>query len=639
MNPEKKELKVSFDIHTIDNLGVKLYSTIPPMIAELVSNAWDADAKNVWLYFSDGEKTIKIVDDGRGMSFDELNDQFLRVGRNRRVDLNTDITESGRKILGKKGLGKLSMFGIGKRITVTTVKDSLKNSFVMDYDLIKQCDHNEYKPEILTYMQPVDEPNGTSILIEQIKKRSPFDAGKIRSSLLSRFRIFSEGFVVHINDRPEYDICSSELEPHQYQFKWSFPADFVDQLQRTNDGQLLLSFAISKGITGAIYTTETPLNLDRRGIVLFSRNKLVQENTPFNNRANDNFFQYMTGSFDVDFVDEKKDIDNCSTDRKSLAWDNSEDGELDTLKAFLEKIVSITQRKWRESRKKSKKERIAKKGQDVDEWLKTLNGAERPLARKLTSAILENDDVDDDTVANYISDIKDMYGFQGFKDYAAKLDDMHKLSDDDAMKLLTDWETIEEKEYAKIATGRIATIEQFEKYIKEDVSETKVMQKFLEEFPWLLDPKMSKFEREVTYSKILKENFPDDDKPETDRRLDFLCTNDSGEVHIIELKRPSIKITTKGLSQIAEYTEFIRSKYPDQVSNIKGYLISDNITYGPGAETMKKGLESQNIFVKSYSDLLAQARNYNKELYDSYHSIHEIIDKEKNDTDDGKKNG
>ena len=84
MNPEKKELKVSFDIHTIDNLGVKLYSTIPPMIAELVSNAWDADAKNVWLYFSDGEKTIKIVDDGRGMSFDELNDQFLRVGRNRR---------------------------------------------------------------------------------------------------------------------------------------------------------------------------------------------------------------------------------------------------------------------------------------------------------------------------------------------------------------------------------------------------------------------------------------------------------------------------------------------------------------------------------------------------------------------------
>ena len=37
---EQKELQVTFDINTIDHLGVKLYSTIPPMIAELVSNAW-----------------------------------------------------------------------------------------------------------------------------------------------------------------------------------------------------------------------------------------------------------------------------------------------------------------------------------------------------------------------------------------------------------------------------------------------------------------------------------------------------------------------------------------------------------------------------------------------------------------------
>lgn len=48
---EQKELQVTFDINTIDHLGVKLYSTIPPMIAELVSNAWDADANNVHINF------------------------------------------------------------------------------------------------------------------------------------------------------------------------------------------------------------------------------------------------------------------------------------------------------------------------------------------------------------------------------------------------------------------------------------------------------------------------------------------------------------------------------------------------------------------------------------------------------------
>ena len=621
MNPEKKELKVSFDIHTIDNLGVKLYSTIPPMIAELVSNAWDADAKNVWLYFSDGEKTIKIVDDGRGMSFDELNDQFLRVGRNRRVDLNTDITESGRKILGKKGLGKLSMFGIGKRITVTTVKDSLKNSFVMDYDLIKQCDHNEYKPEILTYMQPVDEPNGTSILIEQIKKRSPFDAGKIRSSLLSRFRIFSEGFVVHINDCPEYDICSSELEPHQYQFKWSFPADFVDQLQRTNDGQLLLSFAISKGITGAIYTTETPLNLDRRGIVLFSRNKLVQENTPFNNRANDNFFQYMTGSFDVDFVDADNDVDNCSTDRKSLAWDNYDSDELEELRGLLERIVSITQALWRKERKDLKTKRIKEKGRDIEDWLQQLTSLERPLAKKLVDAILDNDDIDELTATEYVSSIQAMYSFEGFRQFAAKLDGMDQLGSEEAIKLLTDWEEIEAKEYAKISQGRISTIEQFEKYVRENASERDVIQKFLEEFPWLLDPKMSKFEREVTFTKLLKQTFNDNYLPESKRRIDFLCTDSNGTIHVIELKRPNIKLTTKEIQQIAEYVEFLRKQYPQSISVIKGFLISDNMTFENGAQTIIRGLENEGIYVKSYSDLLAQARRYNQKLYETYSEI------------------
>ena len=45
------------------------------------------------------------------------------------------------------------------------------------------------------------------------------------------------------------------------------------------------------------------------------------------------------------------------------------------------------------------------------------------------------------------------------------------------------------------------------------------------------------------------------------------------------------------------------------------------MTYEPGAEIVRKGLESQNIFVKSYSDLLAEARLYNKELYDHYMKI------------------
>ena len=76
-----------------------------------------------------------------------------------------------------------------------------------------------------------------------------------------------------------------------------------------------------------------------------------------------------------------------------------------------------------------------------------------------------------------------MYGFEGFREFTAQLNEMDALNNKDAIKLLTDWNTIKAKEYAKISIGRIVTIEQFEKFIRYNASERKIIQKFLEEFP------------------------------------------------------------------------------------------------------------------------------------------------------------
>lgn len=615
-----KKLEFTFEIGTIDHLGVKLYSTIPPMIAELISNAWDADAHNVYLYFNDGtSKSIVVKDDGSGMDFDELNEKFLKIGRNRRIATRSDQTPGNRFVLGKKGLGKLSMFGIGKKITISTIKNGKKNSFQMDYDAIKACSqHKTYEPVLLDYEIDTEEVSGTEIKIENLARQSGFDLQGIRKSILSRFSIFSNDFIVHINDNEDLKINTSGIATEDYQFKWEFPKDFRDEQKSFSS---LYKFGIENNVTGTIYTSATPLSKKQQGIILFSRGKLVQESMSFSERANDNFFQYMAGSFSVDFIDQSPDIDNCSTDRKSLAWDTYGNTDLDILKQLLEKIVSMTQNKWRQLRKDAKKQKIRERGVDLDKWIEDLNPAEKTLARKLVDAILENENISEEAVSNYISYIKDMYGFTGFQDFTAKLDELGVLGNENAIKLLTDWSEIEAKEYAKISLGRIKTIEQFDKYIKENASENKVIQKFLEEFPWLLDPKMEKFEREVTYTNLLQRNFPDEKEVESNRRIDFLCTKSSGVVHVIELKRPNIKLTTKQIQQIAEYVEFIKRQCPQSAEKVKGYLISDNMTYEPGAETIRAGLESQDIYVKSYSDLLAEARLYNKELYDLYTDI------------------
>ena len=620
----QEELQVTFDINTIDHLGVKLYSTIPPMIAELVSNAWDADASNVYINFNnEGEKTITGSDDGTGMTFSELNEHFLKVGRNRRVEMHKDETEGGRKVLGKKGLGKLSMFGIGKKITISTIKSGIKNTFVMDYKQLKDCEGNVYKPSVIDYCVETDEKNGTSFLIEQLSRKSDFDIERLYRNLQTRFHIYSDKFVVHINDDEKYKIKSNDIPDDKFQFVWRYPEDFEKDFDTEIDKfKDLFEFGKEKGVHGKIYTSQTPLNKAVQGIVLFSRGKLVQEHSTFDDRANDNFFQYMSGYFDVDFIDSSFEVDNCSTDRKSLAWDIDENEELYKLKELLKKLVSVSQKKWREERKAEKKKKVSSHGHNVDEWIKTLNPAEKTLAKKLTDAIIDNDDINEETAAEYIGCIKDMYSFEGFKQFTAELDELQELDNEHAIRLLTDWNTIEAKEYAKITIGRIKTIEQFEKFIKDNASERDIIQKFLEEFPWLLDPKMSKFEREITYTNLLKRNFSDEtDLPDSNRRLDFLCTNSAGVIHIIELKRPRIRLKTKEIQQISEYVEFIETQFPQTQGHVKGFLISDNMTYEPGAEKVRKGLESVDIFVKSYSDLLAEARRYNDDLYRMYENI------------------
>ena len=53
------------------------------IIAEAISNSWDADASNVWIYIKkedDGKDKIFIKDDGIGMDDSDFQDKFLKIG-------------------------------------------------------------------------------------------------------------------------------------------------------------------------------------------------------------------------------------------------------------------------------------------------------------------------------------------------------------------------------------------------------------------------------------------------------------------------------------------------------------------------------------------------------------------------------
>lgn len=116
--------ELNIDLNVLNHLGLNLYSSVPAVLSELVANAWDADATRVDISFqksTQNEEIVAIVvhDNGTGMSDQDLRDKFLIIGYERRAKDRGDFT-AGRKrlVMGRKGIGKLSMFSIANSIEI-----------------------------------------------------------------------------------------------------------------------------------------------------------------------------------------------------------------------------------------------------------------------------------------------------------------------------------------------------------------------------------------------------------------------------------------------------------------------------------------------------------------------------------------
>ncbi|RJS58139.1 hypothetical protein CJ481_20805 [Bacillus subtilis] len=340
--------------------------------------------------------------------------------------------------------------------------------------------------------------------------------------------------------------------------------------------------------------------------------------TFFNERSNDRFHSYVSGFFHADFVDDDELLDYVSTDRRSLLWDQTE--ELIKLKEGLDELIKKIGYNWKEKRKETQENRINKIIGDT--FYEGLSPSDRDILKKFQNQIsynIENTE-EAEKVAELMTSLKRQLHFEYFKNYVSKLTE-ENTSLEEIEEMSQDWEQIEIYEMSKIAVGRIETINKFDNFIKTNASETKEIQPFLEKFPWILDPRMTKFDREITFSRILKENFPDEELTERNRRIDFICSNVSGKVHIIELKRPNIRLSSKEINQAVEYHTFLK-KNTTEISEIKTFLVSDNINLEPTAQTIYDALHAQEVLtIRTYTDMLNEARHYHKQFIDAAEEI------------------
>lgn len=618
---DSNELRMEFDPKTIEHLGIHQYSTLPPVIAELVANSYDAEAKNVKIYLKDKkEKEIIIVDDGHGMTFKEINSNFLKIGRNRRIDDGKQKSKNDKRlVIGKKGIGKLAFFGIASKILVDTVHNRKRNVFLMDWEKLKEegKEGNIYKPVPKIVNQETSDKNGTKITLKEIKRKSDFDAEDVSYSLSRYFSVF---------DQPDFNVKIfhndiSEVEvKNKLKYKNIFPVLKQEfPLNRQNSG-----YQYSSNIYGTLMAGKDTVPTKFEGVALFSRGKLVNDHSFYDIKASSHGYKYITGFLNIDFIDEwNKEV--ISTNRKSLVWEDEDTSEL---RNYLSRVIQDFYNKYRKWKEDEKKKKIKEKsGIDLDKWLQDLPKHERSLARKISYPIIKDDGINEEKASDLISYIQDLFKFETFKELAAEIADIPEIKDETLYNLLKEWELIEAKEFYKLSLVRVKTINSFEKYIHGNAREVPTLHKFLKTFPWLLDPRIMEFDDEKYYSTILKENYPEKEiELESNRRIDFLCTSLANSRFVIELKRPHHSIKRKDIEQARDYRNFVEdfsSNEPNSNRQVVAYIVCGNKK--AEKRMLREDIETfeneGKIYVRTYGELLEQAKKYHKEFINKFEQL------------------
>lgn len=368
-------LKLSFDPRTVEHLGFKMYSRLPNAVAELIANSYDADATRVDVIIdTSGAQSVLVRDDGHGMSPTDLAEKYLRIGRNRRTEDQGQSESGRRRVAGRKGLGKLALFGIGKRITIRTKRSGASTWTIveMDWDALHAAD-GEYYPG--TTSEPADDANrhGTEILVHELKRKTLVDPQELAVSLSHLFNYIDNDFSVAVSSlgaqaiEVTKDLRYGSIEEES---RWAIPGDVP-------------SAGKAPKISGLIIAAKKPLRQDLRGLTIYVKGRLANDPEFFGVPESSYAYSYITGYIEADYLDDQ-DEDVVATDRRSINWDGAEAAALrEYLTSALREVATLRRVTRRTAKKKALREEL---GVDVEKWTDTIKD---PTAADSVRQVLE----------------------------------------------------------------------------------------------------------------------------------------------------------------------------------------------------------------------------------------------------------
>lgn len=191
-----KEYKISVNPRILELLGPNLYTNIYYVLAELIANAYDADANNVYIISNPDD--IRVEDDGHGMSYNNGDiGKFLDVAKVSRNNEEDSYTASGtRRKMGRKGVGKLAALSVSETVDVLTSRKGENSGFILSR---RPQDDNKLEaiPDEDVKFSRIN-GDGTAIVMRHPQYRLHKSLEAVKRNLLKIFPLVNDDFRIHI---------------------------------------------------------------------------------------------------------------------------------------------------------------------------------------------------------------------------------------------------------------------------------------------------------------------------------------------------------------------------------------------------------------------------------------------------------
>lgn len=643
----KNNFKFQVDVNVINHLGVGLYSSTPAALTELVANAWDADAHEVSITVDSDAKRIVIEDDGHGMSVENIKEKFLNVGYSRRQSsINKNFSDSGRRrVMGRKGIGKLAMFALAMEIRIASqaAGSEAVGLIVQVPDFKKSLEKKE--EHVFDEFEPVPflKGHGTRIELSKVPVGLKTTVAYLRVKLARRFSVLDEAsaFKLILNRQ---EVTKQDRGFYQFlQFLWAFDTATSKEVEKYAPNLAKLPIKPQPGetvspcieilknsvmadeseflVSGFIASVALPKQLggkeDSANIVsVFANGRVFAEDVLSEINSAKYYKNYLVGEIHANFLDDDE-IDRATASREAIKKD---DPKYQALIAFVRNELDAIGDKWDEWRIELGLDALEPQNAAVIEWIGGLKDArDRRAASKLMTsiknAIVHSDEQKNDD-AKKVLYRGAIIGFEKLRinGQLEKLGKVTNVLSPEFAVIFASLDQVEEAAYADITKQRLSVISKFAEIVDDPATLEKVAQQYIFDHLWLLDPTWDRItahaEMEKTLTKELQTKFPDT----KGARLDIQYRASSGRHIVVELKRPKLTSLDADelFAQVRKYKMAIEAYYENKEpnKNVPPFDIYLLVGQKPKSfdEAMRKALAEVNGKLITYTQLINDAK-------------------------------